>query len=93
MENATNRDDKVLNIILSSIGYKGPALSIDNIVKMNYSGGTDWLEYYPVFVINEALDYRNILYKSRTKPEISLPEKLNYMARFDSNLEVTLKKQ
>jgi hypothetical protein len=90
LETATNRDDKVLNIILSFIGYKGSALSIDDIVKMNYSGGTTWLEYYPVFVINKALYYRNILYKSKTQPEISLPETLNYMSRFDSNLEVPL---
>ena len=31
------------------MGYTGSALSIDDIVKMNYSGGTTWLEYYPAF--------------------------------------------
>jgi len=93
LEKATTRDDKVLNIILSNMGYTGSALSIDDIVKMNYSGGTTWLEYYPAFVINKALDHRNILYKSRAKPEITLPEKLNYIARFDANLEVPLKRQ
>ena len=74
------------------MGYTGSALSIYDIVKMNYSGGTTWLEYYPAFVINRALDHRNILYKSRAKPEITLPDKLNYISRFDANLEVPLKK-
>ena len=64
----TTKDDKILNLVQYKRGYRGPPLSIIDIISRSYAepNSTDRLKDYPTFVIDRVLQERTINFTKDT---------------------------
>ena len=64
----TSKDDKILNLIQYQRGFRGPVLSIIDIISRSYDepNSADKLKVYPTYVIDRVLQNRKINFTKDT---------------------------